>query len=86
MAGSQGGLQQIAARISYNEIDVVLYFRDPNESSENEHAELMNVLRLCDMQNVPVATNIATAEVLIRALDRGDLDWREIVNPSLRKK
>ena len=68
LAGSQGGEQQIASRISYNEIDILLYFRS-------------NLLRLCDVHNVPVATNIATAEVLITALDRGDLDWREIVNP-----
>ena len=36
---------------------------------------------MCDMYNIPVATNIATAEVLIMALDRGDLDWRDILNP-----
>ena len=60
LAGSQGGSQQIAARIACNEID-------------------MNMLRLCDMHNIPVATNIATAEVLIHGLERGDLDWRNIL-------
>ena len=78
--GSHGGTQQIASRISYNEIDVLLYFRStaPDRTvDENENA----LLRMCDMHNVPVATNIATAEVLICALDHGDLDWREIVNP-----
>ena len=80
MAGMQGGKQQIASRISCNEIDVLLYFRDtrPNAKSDDVDSEL---LRLCDLYNVPVATNIATAEVVITALDRGDLDWREIVNP-----
>ena len=80
LAGSQGGAQQIASRISYNEVDVLLYFRStsPNPKfDENDY----NLLRMCDVHNVPMATNIATAEVLICALDRGDLDWREIVNP-----
>ena len=81
LSGSHGGVQQIASRVSYNEIDVVLFFRnsDPVSFSNDEEDSL---LRMCDMQNVPVATNIATAEVLVCALERGDLDWREIVNPS----
>ena len=81
LSGTHGGVQQIASRVSYNEIDVVLFFRasDPGMFSREEEDSL---LRMCDMQNVPVATNIATAEVLVCALDRGDLDWREIVNPS----
>ncbi len=80
MSGEQGGEQQIASRIAYNEIDVLLFFRDTRPTSlhnESEH----ELLRMCDMYNIPVATNIATAEVVITALDRGDLDWREIVNP-----
>ncbi len=80
LAGEQGGEQQIASRISYNEIDVLLYFR--STAPDFSHSEVeYNLMRLCDVHNVPVATNIATAEVLICALDRGDLDWREIVNP-----
>ena len=71
LGGSQGGDQQIAARIACNEIDMLLFFRDPLND--------MNLLRLCDMHNIPVATNIATAEVLIHGLERGDLDWRNIV-------
>ena len=80
LAGSHGGEQQIASRISYNEIDVLLFFRSttPNHSLDESES---NLLRMCDVHNVPVATNIATAEVLICALDHGDLDWREIVNP-----
>lgn len=79
MTGEQGGEQQIASRISYNEIDLLLYFRDTRAESVNEAD--MELLRMCDMYNIPVATNIATAEVLVCALDRGDLDWRTIVNP-----
>ncbi len=80
LSGAQGGVQQIASRIACNEVDVLLYFRDtrPDVAVDEEEAE---VLRLCDLYNVPVATNIATAEVIVTALDRGDLDWREVVNP-----
>ena len=79
LPGSHGGEQQITSRVSYNEIDVVLYFRAPSAYEKDEAGN--ELLRMCDMQNVPVATNIATAEVLVCAIDRGDLDWREIVNP-----
>ena len=73
-----GGSQQIAARIACNEIDMLLFFRDPLNPKPNEPND-MNMLRLCDMHNIPVATNIATAEVLIHGLERGDLDWRNIL-------
>ena len=79
-AGSQGGDQQMAARLQYNEIDMLLFFRDPITAKANEPSAA-NLLRLCDENNIPVATNIATAEVLIHGLERGDLDWRNIVNP-----
>ena len=78
LSGTQGGDQQIAARIACNEIDMLLFFRDPLNPKPQEPND-MNLLRLCDMHNIPVATNIATAEMLIHSLDRGDLDWREIV-------
>ncbi len=84
LAGSQGGDQQIGARIAYNEIDLVLFFRDPLTSKSYE-PDVLNVLRLCDIHNIPVATNVATAEVLILGLDRGYLDWRDIVNPKPKK-
>ncbi|MBR6209191.1 MAG: methylglyoxal synthase [Oscillospiraceae bacterium] len=75
---SQGGSQQIGARIAYNEIDMVLFFADPNQKDKSDVVELT---RLCDQHLVPIATNVATAEVLIQGLRRGDLDWRDIVNP-----
>ena len=81
LSGSQGGDQQIAARISCNEIDLLLFFRDPISVKPHEPND-MNLLRLCDVHNIPVATNIATAEALIHALERGDLDWSDIVNPT----
>ena len=82
LSGSQGGAQQIASRIGCDEIDLLLLFRDPLNPKPNEPDE-MALLRLCDVHNIPVATNIATAEALIHALERGDLDWRDIVNPKM---
>ena len=76
----RGGTEQIASMVSFNEIDVVFCFRSTDPSQPSYEAE-DSLLRLCDVHNIPVATNIATAEVLICALQRGDLDWREIVNP-----
>ncbi len=80
MSGSQGGDQQITARISCDEIDLLLFFRDPMTVKSNEPND-NDMLRLCDIRGIPVATNIATAEVLIHGLERGDLDWRNNVNP-----
>lgn len=78
LSGSQGGSQQIGSRIGCDEIDMLLYFRDPSGAKIGEPDENV-LLRLCDVHNIPVATNIATAEVLIHGLERGDLDWRDIV-------
>ncbi len=80
LSGSQGGDQQIGSSIACNEIDLLLFFRDPLTVKPYEPNE-ENLLRLCDVHNIPVATNIATAEALIHSLSRGDLDWRDIVNP-----
>ena len=80
LGGSQGGDQQISARIACNEIDLLLLFRDPLNPKPGEPNEA-TLLRLCDVHNIPVATNIAPAEAIIHSLERGDLDWRDIVNP-----
>ncbi len=78
LAGAQGGAQQIASRISCNEIDMLLFFRDSLNPKPHEPNDI-NLLRLCDMHNIPFATNIASGEMLIHGLERGDLDWRDIV-------
>ena len=80
LAGAQGGQQQIAALVASNEIDLVLFVRDSITQRKNREGD-DNLVRLCDVHTIPVATNMATAEVLIHGLDRGDLDWRNIVNP-----
>ena len=79
LRGSQGGDQQIGAMIACNEIDLLLLFRDPLNPKPGEPSDV-SLTRLCDVHDIPVATNIATAEALIHALERGDLDWRDIVN------
>ena len=75
---TQGGAQQIGARIAYNEIDLVLFFCDAESGNFDE---VNRMARLCDQRQIPFASNVATAEVLILGLNRGDLDWRDIVNP-----
>ena len=80
----QGGHQQINARIAYNEIDLVLLFSDPNTIDPWEDAQIMETVRHCDKHNVPIATNLASAEMLIMGLQRGDLDWREMLHTKPR--
>ena len=81
LSGEHGGEQQIASRVAYNEVDVLLFFRSTSDSYMKREGEL-DLLRLCDMYNVPIATNIATAEALVTALGNGDLNWREFINPT----
>lgn len=81
LPGHEGGAEQIASRVSYNEIDMVFYFRSTDPGHLVTEAE-NDLLRLCDIHNVPLATNIASAEVLVTALNSGALDWRDLVNPN----
>lgn len=78
--GHLGGEQQIGARVALNEMDLVIFLRDPLTAREYE-PDINSLLRLCDVHNIPFATNIATAEMLVKGLERGDLSWREILNP-----
>ena len=80
LSHKQGGHQQINARIAYNEIDLVILFTDPNFVNAWEDSQLLDTIRHCDRHNVPIATNIASAELAIMGLQRGDLDWREMVH------
>lgn len=77
LAGHLGGMQQIGAQIEQNEIDLLIFLRDPLNPKRHE-PDVNDVVKLCDMHNIPMATNLATAELLIKSLDRGDLEWREI--------
>ncbi len=76
IAGHLGGEQQLGSQIENNDIDMVIFLRDPLHPKVHE-PDINNIFKLCDTHNIPLATNLATAELLIKALDRGDLDWRE---------
>ena len=77
LAGHLGGEQQMAAAIEQNAIDMVIFLRDPQTPKSTE-PDVFKAGILCDIYNIPMATNLATAELLIKALDRGDLEWRDM--------
>lgn len=77
LAGHIGGEEQLGAMVEQNQIDLVIFFRDPLSGRHNE-PDINKAIRLCDLHNVPLATNIASAEMLLKSLDRGDLEWREM--------
>ena len=79
LSHKQGGHQQINARIAYNEIDLVLLFNDPASNDPWDDAQMLETIRHCDKNNVPIATNLGAAELCIMGLQRGDLDWREMM-------
>jgi methylglyoxal synthase len=81
LAQNQGGHQQVDARIAYDEIDLVFMFPDPDSRVPYSEQQITETLRQCDKHTVPVATNLASAELLILGLQRGDLDWREMIKP-----
>lgn len=80
LSHEHGGIEQIGQRIIYNEIDMVLFFNYPQDTDMDDN--VMYITRLCDQHSVPMATNVATAEMLIHGLARGDLDWRIGMNPN----
>jgi methylglyoxal synthase len=79
MSGPLGGDQQIGALVAQNVLDLLIFLRDPLMAQPHE-PDIIALLRLCDVQGIPVATNVATAELLVKALDRGDFSWRELVH------
>jgi len=85
MHSYQGGLQQLASKISWNEIDLVIYIKDFISNNMNIENDKYDLGRLCDIYSIPIATNIPTAEALILSLSRGDLNWRIFSNSSLNK-
>ncbi|MDF2679869.1 MAG: methylglyoxal synthase [Brevibacillus sp.] len=79
LSGPLGGDQQIGAMIARNEMDLIIFLRDPLTSQPHE-PDIMALLRLCDVHKIPFATNLGTAEILLKALERGELDWRDVVH------
>ena len=84
LSHKQGGHQQINARIAYNEIDLVVLFSDPNTVDAWDDSQMMDTIRHCNKNNVPIATNLGSAEMFIMGLQRGDLDWREMYHTKPR--
>ena len=77
LPGETGGTRQLASQIEQGNLDMIIFLRDPN-SGMDERSDLSSILSLCDMYNIPIGTNLATAELLIHALERGELEWRNI--------
>ena len=77
LPGETGGVRQLASQIEQGNLDMIIFLRDPNPGMD-ERSELNSILSLCDMYNIPIGTNLATAELLIHALERGELEWRNI--------
>ena len=78
LAGEIGGEEQVGAMIEQNQIDLVIFLRDPNSGAGVHEADINKAIRLCDIHSVPLATNIASAELLLKSLEKGDLEWREM--------
>ena len=76
LPGHVGGMQQLASQIEHNEMDLVIFFEDPGDSASSGH-DFFNIIKLCDLYQIPIATNLPTAEMLIKAVERGDLGWRD---------
>ena len=83
-SGPLGGDQQIGAMISEDDLDMVIFLRDPLAAQPHE-PDVTALIRLCEVYEIPLATNIGTAEILIRGLDAGFADFREIVHEMEKK-
>lgn len=77
LAGHTGGEQQLGSMIESNDLDMMIFLRDPSIKRKHD-IDISNFFCLCDTHNIPLATNLATAELMVKALERGDLDWREL--------
>ncbi|WNC17286.1 methylglyoxal synthase [Brevibacillus brevis] len=84
LSGPLGGDQQIGAMIARNEMDLIIFLRDPLTAQPHE-PDITALLRLCDVHKIPFATNLGTAEILLKALERGELDWRDVVHKENEK-
>ncbi len=83
-SGPIGGDQQIGALVANNEMDMIIFFRDPLTAQPHE-PDVSALMRLCDVHLIPLATNIAAAEIMIRGLQRGDFTWREVLKNKQKK-
>ena len=77
LAGHLGGTQQLGAQIENNDMDLIIFLRDPLSPKTHE-PDVNNIVKLCDTHNIPLATNLATAELLIKAMENGDFEFRNV--------
>ena len=77
LAGHLGGTQQLGAQVENNDMDLVIFLRDPLNPKSHE-PDVNNIVKLCDTHNTPLATNLATAELLIKAMENGDFEFRDV--------
>ncbi|MGP4060064.1 methylglyoxal synthase [Halobacillus litoralis] len=84
-SGPLGGDQQIGAKIAAEEMDMVIFFRDPLTAQPHE-PDISALLRLCDVHQIPVATNLAGADIMIKALDHEDFEWRTIIEENRKQE
>lgn len=82
-SGPLGGDQQIGAMVANNNMDMVIFFRDPLTAQPHE-PDVTALMRLCDVYQIPLATNLAAAEIFLHGLERGDFKWREFVKKEER--
>lgn len=75
--GHLGGVNQMAAQIELGQIDAMIFFKDPAGARSTSQDDLQ-IFVLCDLHNIPIATNVASAELLVMAIDKGFLDWRDL--------
>lgn len=83
-SGPIGGDQQIGAMVANNEMDIIIFLRDPLTAQPHE-PDVSALMRLCDVHLIPLATNIAAAEIIIKALAKGDFSWRNIVKEQRKR-
>ena len=78
LPGHLGGAQQLSSQIEHDQMDLVIFLSNLSTAKSHE-PNVNNVVMICDMYNIPIATNVATAELLIKSLERGDMEWRRNV-------
>lgn len=83
-SGPLGGDQQVGAMIAENKMDMVLFFRDPLTAQPHE-PDIGALMRLCDVYLIPLATNMASSEILLGGVERGDFEWRKNIKGEVHK-
>ena len=78
-SGPVGGDQQIGSMIACSELDLVIFLRDPLTAQPHE-PDVSALLRLCDVVNIPLATNLSSAEIMLNALGRNEIINRKKVD------